>query len=52
MYVFTPAKAWNANLSCFTDCTKHTPASTFIHRQQRIPILNFYTNKTEQHLQT
>ena len=29
-------KAWKSNLSCFTDCTKHSSAGTLIHRQQTV----------------
>ena len=41
---------WESNLSCFTDYTKHTSAGALIHRQQTY-WLDFYTDKTEQHLQ-
>ena len=41
-------KVRKSNLSCFSDCTKHTSAGALIHRQT---IHCFYTNKTKQHLQ-
>ena len=51
------AKVGKSNLSCFTDCTKHTSAGALIHRQQTIywiftqtKLSNIYRHKLYCHL--